>query len=170
MLVSLGKKQHNGSSVRERLLDCHTRIRTFCVLAKRLAAGGPDDEVRQAALDLDRYFRIGLPLHVRDEEESVRPRLERVGGPEVAEALEVMSREHVEIEAALDELLARWQELATAPTAAACAATQLGAIWLALHMRNHLHAEETRVFPALELLPPAQHEAIVAEMRSRRAT
>ena len=169
MLLTLGKNaRNNDGSVAQRLLDCHERIRRFCALAKRLAAGAPAEEARQAAGELHRYFAIALPLHMADEEESVRPRLERLGSPEVADALELMAREHFEADAAVGELLQRWQEILDEPTAVRCAATQLGSTWLALHMRNHLSAEETRIFPALAQLPKAQQDVIVDEMRARR--
>jgi hemerythrin-like domain-containing protein len=169
MLLTLGKKRESDGSVASRLLDCHERIRRFCAMAKRLAAGAPEKEARDAAAELHRYFAIALPLHMADEEESLRPRLERIGGGDVSDAFELMAREHVEADITVAELLQRWQEIIDGPTAARCMATELGAAWLASHMRHHLHAEETRIFPVLAQLPPAQQAAIVDEMRSRRA-
>lgn len=169
MLLTLGKKaRDDDGSVAQRLLACHERIRRFCALGERLAAGAGADEARQAAAELHRYFSIALPLHMADEEESVRPRLERLGGDAVADALAEMAREHDQAEAVVAELVARWQEILDEPTAARCAVTAGNAAWLTAHMRDHLGAEETRIFPALAKLPQPQLDAIVEEMRARR--
>lgn len=168
MLISLGKKAENDGTVKSRLLDCHERIRRFCALAVRLAAGGSPDDTRQAATELRRYFGIALPLHVADEEESLRPRLERADGDKMNDALDTMAREHVEVEEALIELMPRWQEILDVATPEACALTKDAAAWLSEHMRGHLEREETLIFPALDRLPVAQQAAIVAEMKARR--
>jgi len=154
--------------MRDRLVDCHARIRSFCALARRLSAGGPAAGTREAAEQLHRYFSIALPLHVRDEDESVRPRLERIADPVVDAALAAMSAEHVEADAGLAELLEQWSAIAREPSDARCLATAGRAAWLDAYMLRHLEAEETRIFPALDRLPRAEHDAIVAEMQARR--
>ena len=168
MLTTLGKRSVESPSMRDRLTDCHARIRKFCALAKRLSEGGPADHTREAAADLHRYFSIALPLHVRDEDESVRPRLERLADPSLSAALETMSAEHVTAEVALDELLAEWSAIAQAPSEARCLQTRTAALWFDTYMHRHLEAEELRIFPALDALPRGQWDAIVAEMQARR--
>ena len=150
MLTTLGKRSLQPPTMRDMLVDCHTRIRRFCALARRLAEGGPAAEVRDAAAQLHRYFSLALPLHVRDEEQSVRPRLERLGDPSLSAALEAMCAEHVSADVAIGELLETWGALAAEPTEAGCRATQRGAVWIEEHFRRHLHDEEARVFPALD--------------------
>ena len=168
MLTRLGKRSQQTRSMREMLTDCHARIRHFCALGKRLAEGGPAAEVRDAAGELVRYFGIALPLHIRDEDESVRPRLGRLGDASLDAALATMSAEHVEADAALVELLAAWRAIAGAPDDAGCRKTAAAAAWLAEHLERHLVDEEAIIFPALDRLPASEHEAIVAEMQARR--
>ncbi len=154
--------------MRDLLVDCHARIRRFCALGKRLAQGGSSAELRDAAAELHRYFAVALPLHVRDEDESVRPRLERLGDAALASALAAMSAEHVEADAALADLLPQWSAIAAAPTEASCRQTARAAAWLDEHLERHLRAEEALIFPALDRLSAAEQDAIVAEMKARR--
>ncbi|HEX8954352.1 MAG TPA: hemerythrin domain-containing protein [Polyangia bacterium] len=168
MLVTVGKSRPQPPSMREMLTDCHARIRKFCALARRLAEGGPADQVRDAATQVHRYFSVALPLHIRDEDESVRPRLERLGEPSLSAALARMSAEHVEADRALVELLAQWSAIAAAPDEARCRGTAGAAARLDEHLARHLHDEETVIFPALDRLPRAEWDAIVAEMQARR--
>jgi iron-sulfur cluster repair protein YtfE (RIC family) len=168
MLVSLGRKSPSEPSLQDRLLDCHARIRRFCALARRLAEGAAPKEAAETAAALDRYFSIALPLHIADEEESLAPRLMRLGDATLTAFLDAMVAEHVEADAQLAELTARWREIAVEPKAVGCQATSSAAQWLALHLERHLVAEEQHVFPSLTLLPPAQIAAIVAELRAGR--
>jgi iron-sulfur cluster repair protein YtfE (RIC family) len=171
MLVTLGNRAKDAPpDLRARLAECHERIRTFCALGRRLAQGAGGDEARDAAQQLHRYFSIGLPLHVADEEESLAPRLMRLGNPRLDDALVAMTREHDDLDENLDELLARWQEIIDQPTPARCAATRWQASCLLVHFEQHLAAEEARIFPAIAQLPPAQTSAIVAEMVARRSS
>src|SRR5512132_579542 len=79
------------------LLECHDRIRSFLALARRVAQAGPAerDGVAEAAARVRRYFAEALPLHARDEEESILPRL-RGREPAVDAELAAMEREHRE--------------------------------------------------------------------------
>ncbi|HXU73523.1 MAG TPA: hemerythrin domain-containing protein [Polyangia bacterium] len=150
------------------LVDCHARIRKFCALAKRLAEGGRSDQLRDAAGQLRRYFGLALPLHIRDEDESIRPRLERLGDSTITAALDAMTSEHDAVDVALAELLDQWDVIAREPSDARCFATYKATMWLDRHLLAHLHDEETRIFAALDRLPRPQWEAIAAEMKARR--
>lgn len=168
MLTTLGRRSHEAPTMRDMLVDCHARIRKFCALARRLSQGGPPEQIRDAAAQLHRYFSLALPLHIRDEEESIRPRLERLGDPTLSAALDDMMHEHVAADVALAELLDQWEAITREPSDARCFATYKPIVWLDRHLLAHLRDEETRMFTALDLLPPAQWDAIVAEMKSRR--
>ena len=168
MLTTLGKRSNEQPTMRDMLVDCHARIRKFCALAKRLGQGGPTQQIADAAAQLRRYFGIALPLHIRDEDESLRPRLERLGDGLLSDALDAMTHEHVAADIALADLLEQWDAIAREPSEARCLATHEPAVWLTRHLLAHLHDEETRVFPALDRLPPAQWSAVVAEMKARR--
>src|SRR5688572_21965928 len=84
------------------VLECHERIRHFAAVAVKIGAarGLPDEQIRSAAADVQRYFRHGLPHHVEDEEKSILPRLEGRSA-EIDQALSQMEREHHEHEALL---------------------------------------------------------------------
>ncbi len=99
------------------LLECHDRIRSFLAMAGRIAAAGPGerDGVAEAAARVARYFRQALPLHARDEEDSILPRL-RGADPEVDAALADMEREHGEHEVPLAALVAACESLAAEPS------------------------------------------------------
>ncbi len=168
MLTRLGARHPQQRSMRELLLDCHARIRTFCALANRLAQGAPAPAAREAAGQLHRYFSVALPLHLRDEEQSVRPRLLRLDDPALSAALEAMTSEHLWADPKLAGLVDQWSVIAREATQARCAATEAACVWLEAHMSRHLRDEELRIFPALDRLLPEQWDAIAAEMQARR--
>ena len=75
MLLTIGRRRQ-AVDLPDLLLDCHERIRHFSTLAVRLAReDASDDERRGVAAGVARYFEQALPLHVRDEDESILPRL-----------------------------------------------------------------------------------------------
>jgi hemerythrin-like domain-containing protein len=171
MLTNLGKPPAPEDAV-ALLLECHGRIRSFLDLARRLgvARDVPLDVVADAAGRLHRYFSLALPLHARDEEDSVLPRLagrER----EVDRELQAMRREHAEHQDPLRRLLRASVVLASSPSrlpdlapAVAEAARDLSS-----HFEVHLAREESVIFPAVRrLLGPVADAEIVAEIRARR--
>lgn len=172
MLHHIGGGRPAADAV-ELLLDCHARIRSFLDLAGRLGAStalGPD-EVAEAATQVRRYFSLALPLHARDEEDSILPRLAGLD-PEVDLALEAMRREHREHEAPVASLVDLCARVADAPDLLATLAPRLAtaSTRLAADMEGHLLLEERTVFPAARrLLGAAAGEAVVREMRARRA-
>lgn len=171
MLVQPGKPAPPDDAV-DLLLECHERIRAFLALARRLgeARGAAPDAVADAAFRVHRYFTLALPLHARDEEESVAPRL-RGGDPAVDAELETMAREHREHEAPLGALVEACAHLARDPGRhGQLAPTVQGAAReLERHFAAHLAREEGVIFPALRrLLDRASGDALVKEIRLRR--
>ncbi|APR77337.1 Ferredoxin reductase [Minicystis rosea] len=174
MLIQIGRRENRRSDdVVGSLLDCHARIRTFTSLARRIAAReGSEAEVAEAAARVERYFRVALPLHVADEELSIRPRLLAASAaPDVALALDAMTEEHGAIEALLAGLLPRWSALAVRPSELASLAAALAADSAELEKRFdvHLEREERVLFPALETHLAADAPLVRAEMAARRA-
>ena len=176
MLTRIGKpaaKPAAPGDVVDALLDCHQRIRDFTALALRLAtaAGLAEGEIRDAAARVHRYFAVALPLHARDEEESLLPRL-RGADPALDAELATMRREHAEhgdpvarLLSACAELQARPGELSRLAPVLAAAATELQQ-----HFEQHLLREERLIFPAVRRhLDRATQDAIQVEMRARRA-
>ncbi len=155
------------------LLECHGRIREFVGMARRIgAARGEDPEaVREAARRVRRYFTEALPLHARDEEESVLPRL-RGRDAALDRELEAMAGEHRQHEEPLGRLVEACRalerdpaQLASLGEAVAAAAAELEAAF-----GRHLAREESIIFPAMRRArAPAEDEALVREIRARRA-
>ena len=121
---------------------------------------------------MHRYFTEALPLHARDEEESIEPRL-RGRDPAVDQALEVMVRQHREHQRPLGALVMACAELArdSGRQAELRPVISAAAEELERLFADHLAREETVVFPAVRRwLDQAAQSAIVAELRARRAT
>jgi hemerythrin-like domain-containing protein len=162
-----------GADVVDLLVDCHGRIRTFLALARRIAEArdAADEEIADASARVRRYFAEALPLHARDEEESVLPRLSG-HDPALDAALAAMRAEHADHEPPLGRLLEACATLAREPAAlervraALLAATEE----LERHFAGHLEAEERVVFPAIRAhLDAATRARMAAELRERRA-
>ncbi|MBN8616763.1 MAG: hemerythrin domain-containing protein, partial [Deltaproteobacteria bacterium] len=104
MLVSLGKRALRPGIV-PLLADCHAKIRFFSRLAVALGQQSAADEADVAARcgEVRRYFREALPLHVADEEESIRPRL--AGHADALAQMHAEHDAHREALAALDAAL-----------------------------------------------------------------
>ncbi|MDQ3266589.1 MAG: hemerythrin domain-containing protein [Myxococcota bacterium] len=177
MLVTLGTRPQartlDQSDPNTLLLDCHERIRRFSSLGVRLATvQAPPPEIAEVASRVHRYFTVALPLHVADEDLSVRPRLLAAHpSRELVDALGTMTSEHLEIEDLLAELTSVWSTLIEDPTRLASFGAQLtrASTHLEELLRRHLTLEEEVVLPSLSrLLPPEVQAELVREMRARR--
>jgi iron-sulfur cluster repair protein YtfE (RIC family) len=153
------------------LLDCHARIRSFSELAVRLgeASRPTPAEVAEAAAQVRRYFLEALPLHARDEEESVLPRLAG-RDPSVEAALVAMHRDHLGHGELVEPVLALCAELVASPERhleLAPALAEAGRRMRA-HFEAHLASEEGTIFPALAQVADDEQRRIVEELRGRR--
>lgn len=157
----------------ELLTECHRRIRHFIALACEVAQREdvPPEEALRACSEIERYFREAFPLHLRDEEESIAPRL-RGCSPELDDTLALMAEQHDQhapkLETLLRELAAAEREgrLCELRRAALLQAAQA----LRLELEAHLELEERLLFPAITRCLPAQTRAeLVSELRLRRA-
>ncbi|HEY1956271.1 MAG TPA: hemerythrin domain-containing protein [Polyangiaceae bacterium] len=152
------------------LLACHARLRHFSELAVALARRGDLDvaSIVDGSERLLRYFRLALPLHEADEEESLAPALIAHATPEQVDALERMRAEHVAIHDVLAELFPLWE--ATAADARAPHRTRAlpHAERLSSVLRDHLALEESVVFPSMRALADSERKALVLAMRARR--
>lgn len=176
MITTIRKRREEPpADVIDLLFACHERIRRLSRLAQRLtsAHGSPVSEVQEAADSLLRYFRHALPLHVADEDLTIRPRLHEIElEPEVRDALERMSAEHESIDRLLALLMPCWEKLASD-------GSLLGEMPLpwADHSRmlreqldSHLSMEEETIFPALRRYLSADSESVIwREIRERRS-
>lgn len=177
MLVTLGTnprgKNHDPSDPVDLIVDCHEKIRRFSALAVRLAtAEAAPAEVSEVAARVHRYFTVAMPLHVADEDDSLRPRLLSAHpNAAVVDALGTMAREHVEADDLLLELAPTWEALKEDPTRRAGFGAELARASTHLEelMRKHLTLEEGVILPSIRaLLPPEAQAEVVREMRARR--
>lgn len=90
------------------LRACHSRMLAHCDLLEKLLAqaqaGGLDEAGRKAAQDVSRYFASSAPLHHRDEEEDLFPRINRQS-LRIAELVHGLKKEHRELDALWAALL-----------------------------------------------------------------
>ena len=174
MLHGIGK----GPKVRaaepaELLLECHGRIRAFLAMGARLASrpDAPPSERVEAVRALLRYFRVALPLHEADEEESLAPRLHAADpSGAIEEAIATITTEHARIGAILLDVDPMWQAIATDPGAPH--APRLAETTRALDaaFTAHLAFEEAQILPAIaRVLALEERRTVVEEMRNRRA-
>jgi hemerythrin-like domain-containing protein len=172
VLMQLGRPPAALDSV-GLLVECHERIRSFLGLARRVGeadAAADPEAVVEAAGRVRRYFLEALPLHARDEEDSILPRLRGLD-PAVDAELATMVEEHRGHERPLAALVAACEEIARAPARAAELQPIVlrAAGELALHFEEHLAREESVIFPAIRRLLDSQADAaIVREIRARR--
>lgn len=170
MLITFGARRHAPDGV-DLLLECHTRIRRHLTMARRLAAasGHPEVEIRETAAQVRRYFTEALPLHILDEEITIR---ELLAGhnPIVDAALARMAGDHLDHEPALGRLIDLCAELERAPGDLGGIAVELAALVAVLEAQllEHLAMEERTIFAALRLLPASDRDALARAMRERR--
>lgn len=172
MLRAIGRgPKKEDRSLLGRLLDCHERIREMTSLALRLGSDprASEGEIAEAASRVHRYFSRSLPNHVRDEEESIAPRLAR-SIPAAARALDLMRDEHRDHEAHLERLLGSCETLASEPSKWSELRGELRhhAERLQSAFTAHLEAEERDVFPKIAELGPEAEAEILREMEARR--
>lgn len=172
MLTTIRRNTHTDETAVDLPLACHQRIRQFTEIATRIAGAleAPEADVADAAKRVNRYFSIALPLHMQDEEESLRPRLAGADAP-VLEALATMEREHRDHEETVAKLLALTKELSTSPGSLARLSPELAETTSRLEalFATHLAREESVIFPAvLRAFDAATHAAVQAEYRERR--
>lgn len=149
----------------EMLHACHERVlqrlRTLERLAAHLPVHGADEQARQAAADVLRYFEIAAPHHHEDEERHVLPRLRALGRAELADRI---AADHLQMGAAWAALRAQLQALqaGTVPDTGAWAE------FVSLY-QAHIALEEGEAFPASAAVCSADDLAAMgAEMAGRR--
>ncbi|MBI3072927.1 MAG: hemerythrin domain-containing protein [Deltaproteobacteria bacterium] len=178
MPVTLGIRRCQtgpGDSV-DALLECHDRIRRFVATARRLAGAPnvPAEQITEAAASVRRYFTEDLPLHSTDEDASVAPRLLALTLPvDVREAVQAMTGQHDTLHETIRQLSVGWAEVAHDAAALPGLASTLSPLSATLDtlFGVHLAMEENTVFPAIRaLLPAAERDAILVEIRARRDT
>jgi hemerythrin-like domain-containing protein len=86
----------------EMLEACHERVHRMLDLLQRLrthvARSGADEQARQAARDVMRYFDLAAPQHHLDEERHVLPAMASSGDAELVALAQRLHQDHVAME------------------------------------------------------------------------
>jgi hemerythrin-like domain-containing protein len=157
----------------EMLHACHARVRRMLDLLDRLRryvdANGADEQARQAARDVMRYFDLAAPQHHLDEENHVIPRLLASGDPLLVSLGARLRDDHRAMEVGWSR--ARRPLLALAEGAAArfdAAAHRTLAEFATLYAA-HIDAEESTAFPsAAGAMDTAGLQVMSQDMMRRR--
>lgn len=153
------------------LRACHEKVVRFTTLTQRLQAHvrerGADEQAREAAQAVLRYFTLAAPLHHADEDENLFPALRSLRHPPLTARIDALQAEH-------DVLVERWAEVRPWLEAIAAGELPTGAEpdvdGFATHYRAHAQAEETDVYPHAAELTPAAVLALADAMVARRQT
>ena len=157
----------------EMLQACHERIERMLDLLARLRthvdANGVDEQARDAARDVMRYFDLAAPQHHLDEERHVLPALRASGEAALIELAGRLEADHRRMESgwacAREVLVALAREDLTglSPEDHATLAA-FGALYA-----DHIAAEEGTAFPMAGLrFDEAGVQAMGEDMRARR--
>ncbi len=160
----------------EMLVACHERVQRMCDLLARLQQHlrtvGLDENARQAARDVMRYFDLAAPLHHQDEELHVFPPLLAAGSPSVCATVQRLMQDHRQMEQAwgtaravlalVDEAKAEaWQGLTQQQGQAL---TDFAGLYA-----RHIADEESIAYPAAQqVLSEAALRTMSADMMRRR--
>jgi hemerythrin-like domain-containing protein len=160
----------------ELMSACHGRMADQLETLRRLSAWlpehGADEQARQAARVILRYFRTAAAHHHEDEEADVFPRLlERVGTADQRQAEGLVSSllaDHRELYAAWDMLRERLEAIEAGSSAEL---PDRDVQFFTLQYRNHIECEEAMLFPLLRrYFGPADLAELGARMSARRRT
>ncbi|HZV92063.1 MAG TPA: hemerythrin domain-containing protein [Caldimonas sp.] len=158
----------------EMLSACHARIQDQCETLRRLlhhlASQGVDEQARQAATAVMRYFDTAAPLHHADEEVDLFPALiESMAGSDpvcLRELAQSLGSEHRQLEAAWRRVRKGLQQVVEG-NAKALAPADVEA--LATLYARHIDREEKELLPmAARLLGDAELDGVGRAMRERR--
>ena len=152
---------------------CHERLGRMLSLATRLrehlAQHGADEQARQAARDVMRYFDQAAPQHHRDEELHVFPRLAAVEDGDTKALVERLRGEHEAMEGNWPAARAVLQSIADGALASLSPQDRIALDAFLGPQSAHAEAEERVAYPAARMLLGEQDIALMgAEMRARR--
>ena len=159
----------------EALKKCHERIRSECEKLRELAAHlkdkGSDQQTRQTAAAVMRYFDIAARFHHQDEEEDLLPRMMAAAtigrGSKLTRMVAEIANEHRAMDREWTEMRAVLQEISAGEKAAVLDALDVDRFVKLYEL--HIVIEEASVFPLAEmLLSNEDFAAIGASMAQRR--
>ena len=172
-LPSLPQATHSPDAL-QLLLEGHRHIRAAAALAAELgqARDKTPTQLAETASRVIRYFTLGLPMHIEDEDYALVPHLFATSlPPEMLRHLWEMGRQHEELEQLVDELVPLWAAVRDTPERHAELADRLPrqGRQLQAQLEDHLTLEEQFLFPLIrERLAPETLTAIGQQMLDRR--
>ncbi len=159
----------------EMLQACHERVQRSLALMARLQQHlrdvGCDDNARQAARDVLRYFDVAAPLHHQDEELHVFPPLLLGADTALRTLVRQLMQDHRDMEAAWQQARAVLQAIAddTTGTRTLDAAETTTLDQFAALYGQHIVHEEGLAYPAAQAaLTAAAVQAMAQDMMARR--
>ncbi len=157
----------------EMLEACHERVQRMLNLLQRLrehlALNGADEQVRQAAADVMRYFDRAAPEHHRDEELHVFPPLIERGDPATRAVVARLRQDHLQMESAWRAAREILDAVADGGKPVLTGADEVVLDTFAGLYAGHIEAEEQIAYPAARTrLTAAALEAMTRDMMARR--
>lgn len=157
----------------EMLQACHERVERMLRLLARLrehvAARGADDQARQAARDVMRYFDLAAPQHHLDEERHVFPPLLARGEPGIVALVRRLQDDHAQMEARWAAARAVLDALAQGALAALTPPQEALLEAFAGLYADHIRAEDGIAYPqAQRLLDEPALSRMAQDMMARR--
>lgn len=157
----------------EMLQACHERVQRMLTLLARLrshlSAHGADEQARQAARDVMRYFDLAAPQHHRDEELHVFPRLLAQGDAQLTALVQRLQRDHAAMELRWAAARLVLQRIADAQLQQLAGTDDAALDGFASLYGEHIAAEEGIAYPrAKALMDAGEVEAAGQEMMRRR--
>jgi hemerythrin-like domain-containing protein len=147
------------------LRACHEKMQAHCnLLTVLIDKETPDDEAREAARNLVRYFSQSAPLHHRDEEEDLFPRINRQS-LKIAELVQTLKKEHETLDALWNSMAAELKKLPADGFSADFrhAATEFGTL-----CRQHIEKENRELLPLVSNSLSHQALAEIGESMAAR--
>ena len=159
----------------EMMQACHQRLHRMLALMDKLRAHlpahGADEQARQAAKDVMRYFDQAAPQHHRDEELHVFPPLLAHGNAQVTQVIRKLQDDHVQMESGWARARAVLDAIAQGQLQALTAAQSADLDTFAALYQSHIEAEEGIAYPAARaMLDETSIQAMGREMAQRRQT
>lgn len=173
-LASLSAAPAAGYEAPFEMLDaCHERVHRMLRLMERLrehvAAVGADDQARQAARDVMRYFDQAAPQHHLDEERHVFPPLLAAADPAVVAVVRRLQQDHLRMEARWVQARAVLAGLAEGTLQSLDDTQHAQLAGFAALYGDHIEAEELIAYPAArERLDATALAAMAQDMMRRR--
>ena len=152
---------------------CHERVHRMLGLTERLRAHlrahGSDDQARQAAADVLRYFDQAAPQHHQDEELHVFPPLLAQGDPDTVAVVTRLQGDHLQMEAHWAQVRQVLTKIADGSLAKLTQGQEEALEAFGALYAGHIVAEEEVAYPAAAaLLDQAATAAMGQEMAQRR--